>query len=74
MFCDSDWTNDKIDRRSFSGYVVLLAGGAVSWSSKKQRTTALSTIEAEYFSMCHAAKEVLWFRNFFSKKYLINSF
>ncbi len=64
VFCDSDWANDKTDRRSFSGYVVLLAGGAVSWSSKKQRTTALSTVEAEYFSMCHAAKEVLWFQNF----------
>ncbi|MBK5649679.1 MAG: Ty1/Copia family ribonuclease HI, partial [Acinetobacter sp.] len=64
VYCDSDWASDKIDRRSFSGYVVLLAGGAVSWSSKKQRTTALSTVEAEYFSMCHAAKEVLWFQNF----------
>lgn len=64
VFCDSDWANDKIDRRSFSGYVVLLAGGAVSWSSKKQRTTALSTVEAEYFSMCHAAKEVMWFQSF----------
>lgn len=64
VFCDSDWAGDKIDRRSFSGYVVLLAGGAVSWSSKKQRTTALSTVEAEYFAMCHVAKEVLWFQNF----------
>ncbi|XP_035231791.1 secreted RxLR effector protein 161-like, partial [Stegodyphus dumicola] len=57
VFGDSDWAGDKIDRRSFSGYVVLLAGGAVSWSSKKQQTTALSTVEAEYLSMCHAAKE-----------------
>lgn len=64
VFCDSDWASDKVDRRSFSGYVILLAGGAVSWSSKKQRTTALSTVEAEYFAMCHAAKEVLWFQNF----------
>lgn len=64
VFCDSDWASDKVDRRSFSGYVVLLAGGAVSWSSKKQRTTALSTVEAEYIAMCHAAKEVLWFQNF----------
>lgn len=64
VFCDSDWANDRTDRRSFSGYVILLAGGAISWSSKKQRTTALSTVEAEYFSMCHAAKEVLWFQNF----------
>lgn len=64
IFCDSDWAGDRVDRRSFSGYVVLLAGGAVSWSSKKQRTTALSTVEAEYFSMCHAAKEALWYQNF----------
>lgn len=67
IFCDSDWASDKIDRRSFSGYVVLLAGGAVSWSSKKQKTTALSTVEAEYFSMCHAAKEALWFQHFLAE-------
>ncbi|XP_035217443.1 secreted RxLR effector protein 161-like [Stegodyphus dumicola] len=64
VFCDSDWAGDKIGRRSFSGYAVLLAGGAVSWSSKKQQTTALSTVEGEYLSMCHAAKEVKWFQNF----------
>lgn len=63
VFGDADWANDKVDRRSFSGYVVMLAGTAISWSSKKQRTTALSTVEAEYLSMCHAAKEVLWLRS-----------
>jgi hypothetical protein len=36
VFCDSDWAGDKLDRRSFSGYIALLAGGTVSWSSKKQ--------------------------------------
>ncbi|KAL1483366.1 hypothetical protein MTO96_033252 [Rhipicephalus appendiculatus] len=36
----------------------------ISWSSKKQQSTALSTVEAEYIAMCHAAKEALWLQNF----------
>ncbi|GLV46140.1 hypothetical protein CBL_05201 [Carabus blaptoides fortunei] len=44
-------TNDKIDRRSFSGYVIMLTGTVISWSCKKQRTTTLSMIEAEYLAM-----------------------
>lgn len=63
-FCDADWATDCVDRRSFSGYVFTLAGAAVSWSSKKQTSTALSTVEAEYIAMCHATKEVLWLQHF----------
>ena len=33
-------------------------------AARKQRVTALSTIETEYFLVCHSAKDVLWFRNF----------
>lgn len=64
VYSDSDWAGDRIDRRSFSGYVVKLAGGAVSWCSRKQRTTALSTVEAEYLAMCQVTKEVLWYQHF----------
>ncbi|GBO10034.1 hypothetical protein AVEN_185722-1 [Araneus ventricosus] len=32
----------------------------VSWWSKKQAITALSSTEAEYVAMCHVNKEVLW--------------
>lgn len=63
-YCDADWASDKNDRRSFSGYVFTLAGAAISWSSKKQQSTALSTVEAEYIAICHAAKEALWLQNF----------
>lgn len=62
-YSDADWGGDIIDRKSFNGYVILLAGGPVSWSSKKQTSVALSSTEAEYISMCHAAKEILWFKN-----------
>lgn len=63
-YCDADWASDRNDRKSFSGYVFTLAGAAISWSSKKQQSTALSTVEAEYIAMCHAAKEALWLQNF----------
>ena len=45
---------DIDDRKSVSGYVFILNGGAISWSSKKQSCVALSTAEAEYISACHA--------------------
>jgi len=47
-----------------SGYVVLFAGGAVTWSAKKQSTIALSMAEAEYIAATHVAKQVLWHQTF----------
>lgn len=52
------------DRRAVSGYVFLIDGGAVSWSSKQQEIVALSTTEAEYVGYTHAAKEALWLQTF----------
>lgn len=46
--CDADWAGDKDTRRSTTGYVFVLAGGAISWRSKLQSTVALSSTEAEY--------------------------
>ncbi len=40
---------------------------AVSWQSKKQPTTALSSVEAEYMSATQAVKEATWWRTFFSE-------
>lgn len=59
-FVDADYGNEIEERRSFSGYVFLLAGGAITWSSKRQSTVAASTTEAEYMAMAYAAKEALW--------------
>lgn len=35
-------------------------GGPISWFSKKQRTVALSTTEAEYISLSFTCQEALW--------------
>ncbi len=46
--------------RAISGYVFLLDGGAVSWSLCKQELVTLSTAEAEYVTVTHATKELIW--------------
>jgi len=63
FFCDVDWASNA-DRKSMSSYVVLFAGGAVTWSAKKQSTIALSMAKAEYIAATHVAKQVLWHRTF----------
>ena len=59
-FVDSDYGGCKDTRRSTSGYIFMMAGGAVSWSSKRQATVALSTVEAEYVAMARCAQQMVW--------------
>jgi len=61
-FADADFASDLDTRRSTTGYVFIMNGGAVSWSSKRQTTVAVSTTEAEYMAAAHAIKEALWIR------------
>ena len=63
-YCDADWAGDIDTMKSTSGYVFMIGGGAISWSSKKQQTVALSSSEAEYMSATHASKEALWVKRF----------
>ena len=53
---------DVKDRRSTSGNVFLLGGGAITWSSSKQSSVALSTVEAEYMALSVATQEAIWLR------------
>jgi hypothetical protein len=61
-FADSDWGNSE-SRRSTSGNMLLYNGAPVMWRSKMQKTTALSTAEAEYYSASTAATEVMYVRD-----------
>ncbi|GMF39796.1 unnamed protein product [Phytophthora fragariaefolia] len=47
-FCDSDWGNDPDTRKSVTGYVHCMSGGAISWASRRQTIVAQSTAEAEW--------------------------
>lgn len=62
-FSDSDYAGDRDDRRSTSGYIFMLTGGAVSCASKKQSIVTLSTTEAEYVAAAYGACQGVWPRN-----------
>ena len=59
-YTDADWAGSSYDRRSTSGYIFSFGSGAVSWSSKKQPTIALSSIEAEYRGVAMVACKITW--------------
>lgn len=62
-YVDADWGNNIIDRRSYSGVCFVLCGGAISWSSRKQKSVALSSTEAEYMAITEACTEAIYLRN-----------
>src|SRR5258708_36016774 len=59
-YSNSDWAGDPRDHCSISGFIFTMAGAAVSWSSKKQTSVALSSTEGQYMAIMHATKETLW--------------
>ncbi|CAN0920234.1 Retrovirus-related Pol polyprotein from transposon TNT 1-94 [Linum grandiflorum] len=58
-YTDSDWAGSLDDRKSTSGYIFCLGTKPISWSSKKQKTVALSSAEAEYIAATDAACEAV---------------
>ncbi|MCO5564727.1 hypothetical protein L7F22_018395 [Adiantum nelumboides] len=59
-FKDADGAGSACDRRSTNGFMFSLGSAAITWSSKKQPTVALSSTEAEYKGAAVAACEVAW--------------
>ncbi len=66
-FVDSSWGDDPDTRRSTSGWVFYFWGFPISWSSKTQHSTALSSTEAEYMCMSDAAREAIYLRTLVKK-------
>jgi hypothetical protein len=63
---DADGASQE-HRRAISGYIFIVDGGAVSWTSKKQELITLSTTEAEYMAATHMAKEAMWLQALFGE-------
>jgi len=65
-FTDSDWANCLDTRRSVGGYSFTLGSGVVSWTTRKQKTVASSSCEAEYTAAFECGKEAIWLRTLLS--------
>ncbi|GKC08768.1 putative ribonuclease H-like domain-containing protein [Tanacetum coccineum] len=59
---DADHAGCKDDCKSTSGGLQFLGGKLVSWSSKKQDCTVMSTVEAKYVSLSACCAQVIWMR------------
>jgi hypothetical protein len=44
-------------------YIFMLARGAITWSSKMQRSISTSIAEVQYHALAYASKEAVWIRN-----------
>jgi hypothetical protein len=65
-YADAAFANAN-DHKSTTRYIFKMAGGAVTWYSKKQTVTALSSIEAKYIALSETAREVHWLRTLFQE-------
>jgi Reverse transcriptase (RNA-dependent DNA polymerase)/gag-polypeptide of LTR copia-type/Integrase core domain/GAG-pre-integrase domain len=62
-YTDADWGGDITSRKSTSGYIYFINNNIISWNSTLQKTTALSSCEAEYMAYKDAIKEVIYLSN-----------
>jgi hypothetical protein len=65
-YADAAFMNSD-EQKLTTGYVFMMAGGAITWHSKKQSITALSSTEAEYIALSEVAREARWLRSLFKE-------
>ena len=63
-YSDADFAGCVDFKKSTSGYVFTLAGGAISWKSSKQSVTASSTMHAEFVACYESTGQSVWLKNF----------
>nr|GEU41753.1 hypothetical protein [Tanacetum cinerariifolium] len=62
-YVDAGHVGCQDTRRSTSGSMQLLGERLVSWSSKRQKSVAISSTKAEYISLSGSCAQVLWMRS-----------
>lgn len=64
-YADADWASDPRGRKSTSGYLFKLGEATISYASRKQGLTTLSSTEAELIALTEATQELIWLRTLF---------
>ncbi|GJZ45898.1 retrovirus-related pol polyprotein from transposon TNT 1-94 [Tanacetum coccineum] len=62
-FADADHASCQDTRRSTYGSMQFLGDRLVSWSSKRQKSAAISSTKAEYIAMSRCCAQILWMRS-----------
>nr|GFA43459.1 uncharacterized mitochondrial protein AtMg00810-like [Tanacetum cinerariifolium] len=62
-YADPDHVGCQDTRRSTSGSAQFLGDKLVSWSSKKQKSNAISSTEAKYIALSGCCAQILWMRS-----------
>ncbi|GJV97274.1 retrotransposon protein, putative, unclassified [Tanacetum coccineum] len=62
-FADADHAGCQDTRKSTSRSMQLLGDRLVRWSSKKQKSTVISSTEAEYIALSGCCAQILWMRS-----------
>ena len=65
-YSNADFAGCVDSRKPTSGYIFIMAGGAVSWRSDKQTLIATFTMEAEFVSCFQATSQGVWLKSFIS--------
>ncbi|XP_050902310.1 secreted RxLR effector protein 161-like [Lathyrus oleraceus] len=59
-YTDVSWIYSVVDHKSTTGWIFTLAGGKISWKSKKHTCITLSTMESEFVALASTGQEVEW--------------
>ncbi|GJR45869.1 reverse transcriptase domain-containing protein [Tanacetum coccineum] len=62
-YADADHTGCQDTRQSTYGSAQFLGDKLVSWSSKKQKSTIISSTEAKYIALSGCCAQILWMRS-----------
>jgi hypothetical protein len=72
-YSDSDFAGCKDTEKSTSGYIFLLAGGAILWKSSKQTITTSSTMYAEFVACYESMGQAMWLNKFVPRLRVVDS-
>lgn len=59
-YTDADWSGAIDRRQSTGGWLSMMGGAPISWSSKRQASVSQSSCESEYYALSEAGKEGVW--------------
>nr|GEZ09821.1 hypothetical protein [Tanacetum cinerariifolium] len=62
-FTDMDHAGCQDTRRSTSGSLQFLGERLINWSSKRQKSAAISSTEVEYIALSCCCAQILWMRS-----------